>query len=106
MVKNQVENQLSALEVKVRTEIKIAYENYERQKQNIANFESLLKQSKTILDNVKYSYLKGGTTIVDFLEAQRSWLETQQQYYDTMQSYKQSYIQLLYTTGLINQLAL
>lgn len=106
LVKNQVENQLSALEVKVRTEIKIAYENYERQKQNIANFESLLKQSKTILDNVKYSYLKGGTTIVDFLEAQRSWLETQQQYYDTMQSYKQSYIQLLYTTGLINQLAL
>ena len=44
-------------------------------------------------------------TIIDFLEAQRSWLDTQQQYYETLQLYRQSYIKLLYASGLINKLA-
>lgn len=104
--KDQAEQQLITIQAQIQTEISVAFSNYHLQQQNIQNFNLLLKQSQTILENVKYSYLKGGTTIIDFLEAQRSWLETQQQYYDAMQSYRQSYIQLLYTTGLINQLAL
>jgi cobalt-zinc-cadmium efflux system outer membrane protein len=73
--------------------------------QNIENFKILSNQSQTILESVQYSYLKGGTTIIDFLEAQRSWLDTQQQYYDALQLYRLGYVQLLYTTGLISQLA-
>lgn len=106
LLKDQAETQLFTLQSQIQTEISVAYSNYQLQQQNIESFNVLLQQSQTILDNVKYAYLKGGTTIIDFLEAQRSWLETQQQYYDAMQSYRQSYIQLLYATGLINQLAL
>lgn len=104
--KDQAERQLLTIQSQIQTEISVAFANYQLQQQNIESFNLLLQKSKTILDNVKYAYLKGGTTIIDFLEAQRSWLETQQQYYDAMQSYRQSYIQLLYATGLINQLAL
>ena len=73
--------------------------------ENTLNFQEVLEQSQTILDNVKYAYLKGGTTIIDFLEAQRSWLDTQQDYFNALEQYRKSYLQLLYATGLINQLA-
>lgn len=105
LLKEQAEQQLTTIQRKLQTEISTAYASYQLQQQNTQNFTANLAQSKTILDNVKYSYLKGGTTIIDFLEAQRSWLETQQQYYDALLQYRQSYVQLLYTTGLINQLA-
>lgn len=105
LLKEQAEKQLFVTQSKIQTEIKVAFANFQLQQQNLESFNLLLQQSQTILENVKYAYLKGGTTIVDFLEAQRSWLETQQQYYEATQSYRQSYIQLLYVTGLINQLA-
>ena len=102
----QAEQQLVSAEKQLKTEVAVAYSNYMLQQKNKDDFKELLDQSKTILNNVKHAYLKGGTTIIDFLEAQRSWLETQQQYYDTLQNYRQSYIQILYATGLINQLAI
>lgn len=105
LLKDQAEQHLFTIQNQLQTEITNAYASYQLQQQNIQNFQTVLQQSQTILDNVKYAYLKGGTTIIDFLEAQRSWLEIQQQYYDALQQYRQSYIQLLYATGLINQLA-
>lgn len=105
LLKQQAEQHLFTIQSQLQTEIKTAYASYQLQQQNVQNFQTILEQSQTILENVKYAYLKGGTTIIDFLEAQRSWLETQQQYYEALQQYRQSYIQLLYATGLINQLA-
>ncbi len=105
LIKQQADRQLVTVQQKLQTEVSTAYASYQIQKQNINRFKAVVEQSVNILNNVKYAYLKGGTTIIDFLEAQRSWLETQQQYYAAMQQYRQSYIQVLYTTGLINQLA-
>lgn len=106
LLKDQAETQLFTIQSQIQTEISVAFSNYQLQQQNLESFKVLSQQSQTILDNVKYAYIKGGTTIIDFLEAQRSWLETQQQYYEAMQTYRQSCIQLLYATGLINKLAL
>lgn len=105
VLKKQAEQHLFTIQEQLQTEIKTAYASYRQQQENVQNFETVLEQSQSILDNVKYAYLKSGTTIIDFLEAQRSWLETQQQYYEALQHYRQSYFQLLYATGLINQLA-
>ena len=105
VVKQQAEQDLRVTESQIQSEIQTAYQTYQTQRQNLQNFSELLSKSQSILNSVKYSYLRGGTTIIDFLEAQRSWLETQQQYYDILQKYRQSYIDLLYTSGLINQLA-
>ncbi len=104
-LKEQAEQQLLTIQKQIQTETTVALANYRLQQQNLEDFEPLLQQSQTILDNVKRAYLMGGTTIIDFLEAQRSWLETQQQHYDALQSYRESYVLLLYSTGLINQLA-
>jgi cobalt-zinc-cadmium efflux system outer membrane protein len=105
IVKQQAEQDLRATETQIQTEILTAYKSYQTQKQNVQNFNQLLTQSQTILNSVKYSYLRGGTTIIDFLEAQRSWLDTQQQYYDLLQQYRQSYVDLLNASGMINQIA-
>lgn len=104
LLQDQSALQMNALQLQVATEVDNAYKSYAIQKQNTQKFIQLQQQAQTILDNVRYAYLHGGTTIVDFLEAQRSWLETQQQYYETLQQYSESYIQLLYVTGKMGQL--
>jgi cobalt-zinc-cadmium efflux system outer membrane protein len=105
LLKEQADQEVKMLQSKIENEINIAFSNFQLQKENLEKFQELMEQSQSILDNVKYAYLKGGTTIIDFLEAQRSWLEIQQDYYQTIREYRQAYIDLLYTTGLINQLA-
>jgi cobalt-zinc-cadmium efflux system outer membrane protein len=103
--RRQAEYNVQVLETQINTEINTAYNSFVTQQNNVQRFKEIIGQSETILGNVRYAYLRGGTTIIDFLEAQRSWLETQQQYFDAQQQYRQSYIQLLFVTGLINQLA-
>ncbi len=104
-IKQQAEQNLKATETQLQTEISTAYKTYQTERLNFQNFNQLLTQSQNILNSVKYSYLRGGTTIIDLLEAQRSWLDNQQQYYSTLQLYRQSYIDLLYASGLISQIA-
>jgi cobalt-zinc-cadmium efflux system outer membrane protein len=81
-----------------------AYQTYQTEKENLRKYSLMLTQADLVLDNVRYAYLKGGTTIIDFLDAQRSWFDTQQLYLNARLSYFQSYIQVLYVTGIINQL--
>lgn len=105
LLKQQAEQDLNATQQQIQTEIATAYNLWQTQKVNLVNYKDIIKQSEEILNSVKYSYLRGGTTIIDFLEAQRSWLDTQQQYYESLQLYRESYIKLLYASGLINKLA-
>ncbi|PUZ26997.1 outer membrane protein, cobalt-zinc-cadmium efflux system [Chitinophaga costaii] len=104
-VQQQSAQNLQAIQLQINTEVQTAYNSFVTQQHNLDNFTQVLAQSENILSSVRYAYLKGGTTIVDYLEAQRSWLETRQGYYDTVDAYRKAYIQLLYATGLINQLA-
>ena len=105
VLKLKTEENLRATERQAETEVNTSYRNYVVQKESLKSFEKNLVQAETILNNVRYSYLKGSTSIIDLLEAQRSWLDTQQRYYGTMEYLRRSYVQLLYATGIINQLA-
>ncbi|GAA4400402.1 TolC family protein [Nibrella viscosa] len=89
----------------VQAEVLTAYRSYQTQRQNLSRYTGILRQADQILSSVRYAYLKGGTTIVDFLEAQRSWLDVQQEYLNTQVEYRRSFIQLLFATGQIQQLA-
>lgn len=103
--KDQATQQLEAVRSQVTTEVSVAFSNYQFHQENLKEFNSLLESARSILDNVEHAYLSQGTTMVDLLEAQRSWLETQEQYYDALRAYRQSHAQLLHATGLIHQLA-
>lgn len=102
--RQQAEQELSATQRQAQTEVVNAYNTYRLQQTNVNKYTGILQQSQQILDNVKYAYLRGGTSIIDFLDAQRNWYDTRLLYYDSLQAYYQSYIQLLFATGLINQL--
>lgn len=100
----QAEEGVRNTQLKLSTEVKAAFMTYQTEKDNLKKYELMLDQSNQVLENVRYSYLKGGTTIIDFLDAQRSWFDTRQLFLNARLSYFQSYIQLLYVTGIINQL--
>jgi cobalt-zinc-cadmium efflux system outer membrane protein len=104
-LKQQSEQSLLAIKQQVRTALLNAYGAYQTQKSNLQNFTGLQQQAGNILTSVKYAYLRGSTNIVDYLEAQRSWLETQQQYFEALRLYRKASIDLLYASGLINQIA-
>lgn len=105
VLKYQSEQNLWASERQAETEIITAYRSYVTQRQNLEDYQRNLAEADNILSSVRYSYVKGGTSIIDLLEAQRSWLDTQQRYYHTMEEFRRSYIQLLFATGIINQMA-
>lgn len=99
----QAEEGVRSTQLKLTTELQAAFQSYQIEKENLKKYENMLLQSDQVLENVRYAYLKGGTTIIDFLDAQRSWFDTRQLFLNARLSYFQSYIQLLYVTGLINQ---
>ncbi|MFN8347601.1 MAG: TolC family protein [Spirosomataceae bacterium] len=101
ILKEQTAQSITTAELKIRTEVQTAYGSYLTQKQNLSRWEAIIRQSDDVLNTVRYAYLHGGTTIVDFLEAQRSWFDTQNIYYEALLSYRRSYVQLLYATGQI-----
>lgn len=103
-IQQQAEQRLRTTQLQLQTEVQAAFTAYQTEKENLKKFEVILNQSQLILENVKYSYVKGGTTIIDFLDAQRSWFDTRQLYLNGLLAYHQSYIRLLFVTGLINQL--
>ena len=100
----QAEEGVRNIQLKLSTEIQAAFQSYQIERENLKKYEVMLTQSDQVLDNVRYAYLRGGTTIIDFLDAQRTWFDTRQLFLNARLSYFQSYIQLLYVTGLINQL--
>ena len=104
LLKAQAEQSLELTQQQIKTEITTSFNSYQTQQQNLEKFKIISQQSEQILTSVKYAYLKGGTTIIDFLEAQRTWFDTKKMYYDELYNYSKSYIQLLYATGLINKL--
>lgn len=103
--REQALTQIEAVQNTIRTEVQNASLQRETNESNLKNYQVIIEQADQILKNVRYSYSIGGTTIIDFLEAQRSWLENQQQYTTLLHKYHQSQVQLLSVTGLINKLA-
>jgi cobalt-zinc-cadmium efflux system outer membrane protein len=100
----QSEQSLTALQKQVQTEVQTTYNTWQLNKDVVEQSRQILQKSGEVLQAVKYSYTRGGTTIIDFLDAQRTWFDTQKTYYQAAYNYRKSYLQLLFVTGLINQL--
>jgi cobalt-zinc-cadmium efflux system outer membrane protein len=97
----QSESYLLARELQIKLEVQNAYNSFITHKNNLQEFQFIVKQSQRVLNTVRYSYLKGNTTLIDFLDAQRTNLETQRLYNEAVFNFRKSYMEVLYTTGLI-----
>lgn len=104
VVLQQSEQSFATLQQQIQTDVRNTFNSYHVNKDAMNQYESILQKSEAVLQSVKYAYTRGGTTIIDFLDAQRNWYDTRKMYYEALYNYRKSYLQLLYTTGLINQL--
>lgn len=100
----QSEQALAAIKQQAQTEVQTSFNSFQLNKEAVEKYSNILGRSEQVLQSVRYAYTRGGTTIIDFLDAQRTWFDTQKMYYAALYDYRKSYIQLLYVTGLINQL--
>ncbi|MCU0391115.1 MAG: TolC family protein [Thermoflexibacter sp.] len=104
ILKQQAEFQLNTNQLQAKTEISNAYHLYQTAKANLVKYADIVDKSRQVLNTVRYAYLKGNTTIIDYLDAQRTFFSTQQFYNEALQDVQKKYINLLYVSGLIQQL--
>ncbi|MFY7786993.1 MAG: TolC family protein [Thermoflexibacteraceae bacterium] len=101
---DQSNKALEVIDLRVRNEINRAYALYQNRKARLAQFQKIVEESQLVLNTVRYAYLRGNTTIIDFLDAQRTYYTAQQDYNDALYSLKQSYIELLFVSGQLEKL--
>ena len=94
---SQADAIIEANKLQVKKEVRNAFDEYTTTKNSWEKYKELNNKSENVLQTVKMSYLKGGTTILDYLEAERTWFEMQTQYYEAMFNFRKSYLQLLFT---------
>lgn len=101
ILKSQYE--IEAIEKQIMIEVKNSIGQYKIDKENFERAKKIYSSAEKILETVQYSYLKGGTTIIDYFDAQRNWFDVLNLYYTSIYSYRKSYIQLLYVTNQIQR---
>ena len=99
---DQASQASSFVQARIRNEVETAYQSYTTSRQNVDRYTGIRRDADKVLASVRYAYLRGATTLIDLLEAQRSWFDTQTAYYQALYSYRQNYVRLLYATGQIN----
>ncbi len=97
----QSEMQYKQADLQVQTEVTQAYFNYQAAQQQVKQFNSgLLNEAKIILDGKIYSYKRGETTLLEVLNAQRTYNDVQQNYYETLFNYASALVTLEKAAGI------
>ena len=79
---------LEALKHKVRSEIATAYDEMTSKWQTVQQQKNtILPQAEDILKSIEYAYKIGNTTLLDYLDAQRSYTESRISYIQTLLDY-------------------
>lgn len=95
---------LRAVERRIEADTRNAFETYRERLETNRRYAAIMTQAGQVLETIRYAYLRGQTTLIDFLEAQRTWFETKKQLYENLYSFRQSYWDLLLATGLIEEI--
>lgn len=88
-------------ELQIQAEVTQAYYNYLAYKKQVQQFEKgLLSQAAKVLEGKIYSYKRGETTLLEVLNAQRTYNDVRQSYYQTLYSYAAALVELERSAGL------
>lgn len=87
--------------LQVQNEIIQAYSQYESAFKQVRSFENgLLEQSSEVLKGKIYSYNRGETSLLEVLNAQRTYDDVQSQYYEAVFNYNSALIELERNAGI------
>jgi cobalt-zinc-cadmium efflux system outer membrane protein len=88
-------------ELQIEIEVRKAWFNYLTTQKQVRQFNSdLLADAQRLLDGKVYSYKRGETTLLEVLNAQRTYNETQLNYYETLYNYAAALVELEKTAGI------
>ncbi|MBL7736946.1 MAG: TolC family protein [Chitinophagaceae bacterium] len=88
-------------ELTIQTEVTQAFYNYEATQKQVLQFNTgLLAEAKAILDGKIYSYHRGETSLLEVLDAQRTYNEVQQNYYQTLYNHAAALVELERVVGI------
>lgn len=97
----QAEAQYQQIELQIQQEITQAYFNYLALQKQVQQFNNgLLTEAKAVLDGKIYSYQRGETSLLEVLNAQRTYNEIQQSYYQTLYNYAAALVELERAAGI------
>ena len=88
-------------ELQIQTEVRKAWFTYLTAQKQLRQFNTgLLANAKKILDGKVYSYKRGETTLLEVLNAQRTYNETQLSYQETLFNYATALVEVEKTAGI------
>lgn len=88
-------------ELQIQTEVRKAWLNYLATQKQVRQFDTgLLADAQRLLDGKIYSYKRGETSLLEVLNAQRTYNETQLNYYETLYNYAAALVELEKTAGI------
>ncbi|MBF7093294.1 TolC family protein [Flavobacterium sp. ALJ2] len=88
-------------ELQIQIEVRKAYFNYLTVQKQVRQFNTgLLADAQKLLDGKVYSYKRGETSLLEVLNAQRTYNETQLNYYETLYNYAAALVELEKSAGI------
>ena len=97
----QSELQHKQIELEIKTQVRESYQLYESYKKQLKQFDvEMLKNADLILDAKKYSYKRGNSSLLEVLDAQRTYNEIQDQYLETLFNCASSLVELERAVGI------
>lgn len=97
----QAEAQYEAVLLQIRNEVEQSYNNYVSACLQAELYKrGSLTDASAILDKKKYSYLKGETSLLDVLDAQRTFNGVYKDYYEALYNVSASLVELCRASGI------
>lgn len=97
----QAELQYQEARLQVQTEVMQAYWTYELSSKQVAQYDNgLLRQASEVLEGKSFSYRRGEVSLLEVLDAQRTYDEVQAQYIETLFNYSVALVELERSAGL------
>jgi cobalt-zinc-cadmium efflux system outer membrane protein len=97
----QAEAQYKQALLQVQTEVMQAYRNYQSFAEQVNHYQDgLLRQAREVMDGKIYSYNRGEVSLLEVLDAQRTYDEVQAQYIETLFNYSSALVELERSAGI------
>lgn len=97
----QAETQYQQALLQVQTEVMRAYQSYLSLEKQVRHYENgLLSQAREVMDGKIYSYNRGEVSLLEVLDAQRTYDDIRAQYIETLYSYNVALVELERSAGI------
>lgn len=97
----QAETQYQQALLQVQTEVVQAYRSYQSLMQQVGHYENgMLQAAREVIDGKVYSYNRGEVSLLEVLDAQRTFDDVQAQYIETLFNYSTALVELEKSAGV------